>query len=219
MEQGEGDRPLNAREKRSFSGILVSIIVVSLLIAGVRLTNNSNDNSVMSEPVQSTNEKQYQEGVELIKQGNWDDAAVSLVQLKINKYKNAPELYDYARAQITYNKGDLGTAMYCIGGIEPGYPGEFANDIMHFKQRINAEYPAYEAKQKTDKIARDAEEKARAKTEGVRIGMTQEQARNSNWGNPRKINKTTGRYGVHEQWVYDGGYLYFDDGILTTIQN
>lgn len=53
----------------------------------------------------------------------------------------------------------------------------------------------------------------------VRRGMTAEQCRAS-WGRPRDINRTTGSYGVHEQWVYDGyNYLYFEDGILTTIQN
>lgn len=40
------------------------------------------------------------------------------------------------------------------------------------------------------------------------------------WGIPRSINKTTASYGAHEQWVYSiGNYLYFEDGILTTIQN
>jgi hypothetical protein len=40
------------------------------------------------------------------------------------------------------------------------------------------------------------------------------------WGEPNEINKTTGSYGVHEQWVYKrGNYLYFENGILTTIQN
>lgn len=53
----------------------------------------------------------------------------------------------------------------------------------------------------------------------VRRGMTTEQCRAA-WGRPRDINRTTGSYGVHEQWVYDGyNYLYFEDGILTTIQN
>jgi SOS-response transcriptional repressor LexA len=33
------------------------------------------------------------------------------------------------------------------------------------------------------------------------------------------VNRTTFARGVHEQWVYDGGYLYFEDGVLTTIQN
>ena len=52
------------------------------------------------------------------------------------------------------------------------------------------------------------------------IGMTKEEARKSTWGEPQKINTTTTRYGVHEQWVYSGNrYLYFDNGILTSIQN
>lgn len=41
----------------------------------------------------------------------------------------------------------------------------------------------------------------------------------SSWGKPRKVNATHSAYGTSEQWVYDGGYLYFRDGILTTVQN
>ena len=41
----------------------------------------------------------------------------------------------------------------------------------------------------------------------------------SSWGKPRKVNRSTYTFGVHEQWVYDGGYLYFEDGKLTSIQN
>lgn len=53
----------------------------------------------------------------------------------------------------------------------------------------------------------------------VRIGMTQEQVVVA-WGRPEDINKTVYSFGVHEQWVYGiGSYLYFEDGILTTIQN
>jgi hypothetical protein len=55
----------------------------------------------------------------------------------------------------------------------------------------------------------------------VQIGMTREQAI-AGWGRPRDINRTSGSFGVHEQWVYGeygSGYLYFEDGILTTIQN
>ena len=34
------------------------------------------------------------------------------------------------------------------------------------------------------------------------------------------INKTTNKYSVSEQWVYEGGsYLYFENGKLVTIQN
>lgn len=65
----------------------------------------------------------------------------------------------------------------------------------------------------------DAANKAARRKEGVRIGMSKEQVLASNWGKPRKINRTSGANYEHEQWVYDGGYLYFQGGLLTTVQN
>jgi hypothetical protein len=49
--------------------------------------------------------------------------------------------------------------------------------------------------------------------------MTKQQAIMS-WGEPSSVNRTiTGRI-VHEQWVYgDSNYLYFTNGVLTSIQN
>ena len=52
----------------------------------------------------------------------------------------------------------------------------------------------------------------------VRIGMDDKSCRLS-WGEPKKINKTTGSFGVHEQWVYENSYLYFENGKLTAIQD
>jgi hypothetical protein len=55
----------------------------------------------------------------------------------------------------------------------------------------------------------------------VHLGMTREQAI-AGWGRPRDINRSTYSFGVHEQWVYGeygSGYLYFEDGVLTSIQN
>ena len=64
-----------------------------------------------------------------------------------------------------------------------------------------------------------AEAKMR-KSQGVTIGMTEKEVLASNWGKPRQINTTTRASGVSEQWVYEGGgYLYFEDGVLRTIQN
>lgn len=55
----------------------------------------------------------------------------------------------------------------------------------------------------------------------IRVGFTSEQAAAA-WGKPYKINTTTGTYGTSEQWVMydsiDSSYLYFDNGILTSIQ-
>ena len=60
---------------------------------------------------------------------------------------------------------------------------------------------------------------------GIRLGMTKEQVLLS-WENSYyrliKINKTGGPWGVHEQWIYNsynGPYLYFENGILTSWQD
>ena len=64
-------------------------------------------------------------------------------------------------------------------------------------------------------------ELANFKKQGVSIGMTAERVLQSNWGKPTQINRTTTSHGTREQWVYRGqrSYLYFEDGILTSIQN
>lgn len=88
------------------------------------------------------------------------------------------------------------------------------------KAQEEAERKAKEKKEAEEKARKEAEEKARKKSQGVRIGMSKQDVLDSSWGKPDHINTTTTRYGVHEQWVYGGGnYLYFENGILTSIQN
>ena len=38
-------------------------------------------------------------------------------------------------------------------------------------------------------------------------------------GEPDDINKTVGSWGVHEQWIYNKLYIYFENGKLTSYQN
>ena len=60
----------------------------------------------------------------------------------------------------------------------------------------------------------------------VKIGFTKQMCIES-WGEPDDINTTTTAYGIHEQWVYYDDYywsfdmrcLYFDNGVLVTIQD
>lgn len=88
------------------------------------------------------------------------------------------------------------------------------------KAQEEAERKARAKKEAEERARREAEEKARKKREGVTIGMTKQDVLDSSWGKPKYINTTTTRYGVREQWVYGGGnYLYFENGILTSIQN
>lgn len=51
----------------------------------------------------------------------------------------------------------------------------------------------------------------------IEIGFDEDMCRAA-WGWPNKRNTTKTKYGTSEQWVYDNGYLYFENGILTTIQ-
>lgn len=51
------------------------------------------------------------------------------------------------------------------------------------------------------------------------IGMTANEVIEI-WGNPIDINRTETTYGVSEQWVFFGDkYVYFEDGIVTSIQD
>jgi hypothetical protein len=52
----------------------------------------------------------------------------------------------------------------------------------------------------------------------VRPGMNKEQVELS-WGKPKKINEDIYQGLVHEQWIYDNQYLYFDNEILKAIQS
>lgn len=74
----------------------------------------------------------------------------------------------------------------------------------------------------TDEIraGKVAEKKDCDRRGGVAVGMTKAQVIATCWGKPRSVNTTTTATRTSEQWVYGGGnYLYFDNGILRTIQN
>ena len=78
---------------------------------------------------------------------------------------------------------------------------------------MNSKPKAEEKQQETTPII---EKKAPA------IGMTADEVRQSTWGEPSSINKTTTKYSVREQWVYKSPsknrYIYIEDGLVTAIQ-
>jgi hypothetical protein len=52
----------------------------------------------------------------------------------------------------------------------------------------------------------------------IAIGMTETQVINSQWGRPKYKKTSTYQWGTYAQWVYESGnYLYFDNGILSSI--
>ena len=52
----------------------------------------------------------------------------------------------------------------------------------------------------------------------IQLGMNKEQVKLS-WKEPKKVNKTIRSGIISEQWIYESQYLYFENGILTTMQN
>lgn len=97
-------------------------------------------------------------------------------------------------------------------------PGEPRLDYKEYVLPMSpADLLMAERKRRTKEVAAAKAWKARG---GVRIGMTAAQVRASTWGKPRSVNRSSGAYGVHEQWVYgNGNYLYLENGQVTSIQN
>lgn len=68
-------------------------------------------------------------------------------------------------------------------------------------------------------LAAQKEDKAAKKKQGVTVGMAEQEVLDSQWGRPTHINITQTSRGTRQQWVYGSGhYLYFEDGILQSIQ-
>lgn len=79
--------------------------------------------------------------------------------------------------------------------------------------RLDSVNSSNEQKESTEQYRAEQEEKYT-----VRLGMSKEEVL-SKLGEPKDINKTVSKFGTSEQWVYyDGVYLYFEDGILETVQ-
>ncbi len=57
-----------------------------------------------------------------------------------------------------------------------------------------------------------------AKRGGVSVQMTAAQVLKSCWGKPRAVNLTVTAGGKREQWVYRGGYIYLDNGVVSAVQ-
>lgn len=93
--------------------------------------------------------------------------------------------------------------------------GRFAREELRQEQVREAE------RERKAEVKQRQAAAAQAKKPGATIGMSPEQVtKETSWGKPNHINRTTAAYGVHEQWVYGGGnYLYFKNGRLTAIQN
>ncbi|KXH82070.1 hypothetical protein [Sporosarcina sp. HYO08] len=158
-------------------------------------------------------DKNYEEASDIIPWGILENSEKIRI---LNLYAAKMDLKEKT-GQVTY--GGLHVK------IPPDYDGEFKDEIRAFMLESEIPYEEWERRyndhknreyeRKNKKVAKTAEPIPYEPA----IGMTDYEVRESTWGKPQKINKTTTRYGVSEQWVYPNyKYLYFEDGYLVTIQ-
>lgn len=93
-----------------------------------------------------------------------------------------------------------------------------ADSLGHVAELRKDSIDAIKLKPLMDKYSCSVEQARCIKKHQVQIGMSKKMCIAS-WGRPDHVNTTTTRYSTHEQWVYDGGYLYFENDELTSIQN
>lgn len=110
----------------------------------------------------------------------------------------------------------VGVAVW-LYSVNPDYQGIYANEIKNFVHKFTND-EKWE-KGYADAEVSNAQIEDQANSPEPAIGMTSDEVLSSKWGNPNKKNVTTTADGTSEQWVYDSyGYVYLDNGIVTTIQ-
>ena len=117
---------------------------------------------------------------------------------------------DFANGDLTQEEVNETKFMYIF---EDGRYFENEASYEDYKKAVK------ESKEAAEKSRQEEQYKKRLKESEPMIGMTAEEVKMTKWGEPSKINKTETRYGTHEQWVYNlFGYVYLDDGIVTSVQ-
>jgi hypothetical protein len=177
---------------------VIAIFVVAAVIGGIIESANNPSTPTPSAPTSAVAEK--------IRREQADSAARTKAELAARTAKFSADranIIAKAKALLAQRKWN---ELVDMGNEYAWIPDSELNAIVET------------ARTKVAEIERQ-KDRARAKHEGVSIGMTKEQVLGSSWGKPQSINSTHTAAGTHEQWVYSGGYLYFDNDVLTAIQN
>ncbi len=92
-------------------------------------------------------------------------------------------------------------------------------DIQFFSETFNPKIDKeIEGLQKRLDAKETAAVKTKKRKEGVVIGMSKQDVLDSSWGKPQRVNRDIyPNNRVKEQWAYSGGYLYFENDVLTSI--
>jgi hypothetical protein len=147
----------------------------------------------------------------------YDEEKDKFLSIKIKKYSPVKVLdivagwynHEPVRFILQTASGDEGFVDVNLSGTNVSY---ILRDYSHFDEEFFTKDPK-KTFHWSERVWKAIEE------EKVFVGMTSDQAKLS-WGKPKDVNRTNTGSNIHEQWVYaSGSYLYFEDGLLTTVQN
>ena len=171
------------------------------------------------------------------------DSSITAIAIKFGKLKKKPEvtseiLYELQKDEkviiLDYKDEFFGV---CVNKI-CGYMNEmwitktervtnfieFKNNekeklkILNYERKIKQEDKEFAEVQKRNQLKYGKKVYSELKKGMIWIGMSKEMAIIA-LGYPLNTNNSVGSWGVHEQWVYNSSFYYFENGKLTSYQN
>lgn len=217
----EKDGKIDSKDKQKFE----ELYSISKLLSEDEIFSKTSNLSNLPTDYDGEFSKEVKESREQLKQSLIKD--IQNKDFVTNDYNYTkeyqPEYYLslYVSAMSNFEDEDYKHAYNNIEKIPNDYNGQFAEGISLARKKLKDRYKIdKEETEKSNEILADAQEQYDLQHTKPQIGMTQEEVINkTGWGKPDDINRTTTKYGVEEQWVYNiYGYVYFEDGKVTAIQ-
>lgn len=195
---------------KKFIGIVITVVIFIGIAGFMSTTDDSKSNNIKAAIKEEPTQTDY---------NNIENA--------INSYNEAKETEKKFNGDefSNVNKREYSEVIRSLDLVKT-IPNEYAEQVTSIRKDSEEKVTHYtsisekqEAINKKNNFKADADNRT-LNPLPVKIGMTREEVLTEGWGRPKEINKTTTGNYVSEQWVYKNyNYLYFDNGILTTIQN
>ena len=192
------------------------LLVLFLSIALIACSNNQQavNNETINIENNDTEEKLTLELIQLFKEKKYDEIISKTLKQNTELEKEFFNIaFAFKNIEIKTSTWFERDYEYALGKLNliKNPPNEITEEINKTKMKIERNYVEYLMEKLYFPIG---------ESQPVHIGMTQVEVLKKGWGKPIDINRTTTANGVDEQWVYKNNhYLYFEDGILVTIQN
>lgn len=215
--------------------LVLLFLSITLTACSVEHSQKSNVQDTSIEEKESQNKKQNEKQINAKKDELDEESKKQLVNeltqlLKEKKYLEVIKrtihgeseleqtFFNFALAKQSVEKKHYADAYEFINKIE-NPPKEVPKEIIDEYQKMKKDLEKYKPIEYDEEMIRNEPVQKFPQVTDLEIGMTKEEVLEI-FGEPKDINRTITADSVSEQWVYSGGiYLYFEDGILTTIQD